>query len=106
MLGSVDQLLFCLSGIAPQHKYGRIRTVAYHFDDAVGKSLPTFACMALRSALSDCKDGVEQQHAFVRPARQISAIALRYAKVVFKSLINIDKRRWTLDAFAHRKLIP
>ena len=52
------------------------------------------------------EDGVEQKHALLRPACQISAFCRRNAEISFQFLIDILQRRRQFYTPAHRKSQP
>ena len=72
----------------------------------VGEALPAEILVGVCRMRAHGEDGVEQKHALLRPACQISAFCRRNAEISFQFLIDILQRRRQFYTPAHRKSQP
>ena len=73
--GSVYQRLFAARIIAPKQENNAVAISRYIADYGVGKLLPSDGAVRGCGTCPDCQDRVEQQHALLRPTRQIGSSA-------------------------------
>ena len=66
---------------APQDRHHRLRPRGQRADGALGDRFPALAAVRRRVARTNREDPVQQQHAALRPGRQVAARGLRVAQV-------------------------
>lgn len=77
----VDQLLFALRRIAPQHEDFGLRQRCDMPDKGIGNALPSLAGMRGRFTCLDGQYGVQQQYALPGPSGQVVRRAFRRVRV-------------------------
>lgn len=102
----VYQLRLALRVAAPEYEHDVVsvgRQLAYY---GVGKLLPTPLLVAAGHMRAHRQRGIEQQHALLCPAHEVSAAWHGHAEVALYLLEYVDKRRRKRHAIVHREAQP
>ena len=102
----IDQLLFLLRGLAPEHKDNGLSPVTDVANNLIRKPLPPTFAMRVCFVRPNRQHGVQHQHALLRPTRQIAVRRNLAAGIVSEFTIDILQRRRQRHVSLHREAKP